>query len=145
MIVPDRGFALTALTNSIGGPALTQELFYDDWALRTFAGLRNPPAVPQVLSRRELATYEGRYVADTIEPNGAMTKTECELRADRGQLRVTTGSTVTAHLAFYRKDYALVLDPSGQSRGAQCNFVRDAHGRIKWWLSGGVPLHRHHR
>jgi hypothetical protein len=91
-------------SGTAGGPALTQELFYDDWAPRTFAGLRNPPAVPQTLRRRELAPYEGHYEADVIEPNGAVTKTECELRADRGQLRVTTGSTVTAHLAFYRKD-----------------------------------------
>jgi CubicO group peptidase (beta-lactamase class C family) len=74
IIVPDRGFALTALTNSVTGPALTQELFYDDWALRTFAGLRNPPAVPQTLRRRELAPYEGHYEADVIEPNGAVTK-----------------------------------------------------------------------
>jgi hypothetical protein len=74
MIVPDRGFALTALTNSIGGPALIQELFTDDWALRTFAGLNNPAAVPHVLSRRDLARYEGRYMAEAIESDGAVTK-----------------------------------------------------------------------
>jgi CubicO group peptidase (beta-lactamase class C family) len=134
MIVPDRGFALTALTNSVGGPALTQELFDDDWALRTFAGLDNLPAVPQALSRRELGRYEGRYVAEMIGADGAVTKTEYELRGDRGNLRVTSGSTVQARLAFYRNDYALVLDASGRPQGARCNFVRDAQGRINWWL-----------
>ena len=87
IIVPDRGFALTALTNSVGGPQLTQELFDDDWALRTFAGLSNVPAVPQVLSPRQLAPYEGRYEAEMIEPDGALTKTVYWLRADNGYLR----------------------------------------------------------
>jgi hypothetical protein len=87
MIVPDHGFALTALTNSAGGPTLTQELFEDDWALRAFAGLDNLPAVPQVLSRRQLVPYEGRYAAEVIEPNGAVAKTIYELRGDSGHLR----------------------------------------------------------
>lgn len=144
MIVPDRGFALTALTNSVGGPALTQELFDDDWALRTFAGLNNLPAVPQVLSRRELAPYEGRYAAEMIGPDGAVTNTAYELRADRGYLCVTSGSSVQARLAFYRKDYALVLDESGRPQAGRCNFVRDAEGRIDWWLFQAA-LYRHHR
>jgi CubicO group peptidase (beta-lactamase class C family) len=144
MIVPDRGFALTALTNSVGGPALTQELFDDDWALRTFVGLNNLPAVPQVLSRRELVSYEGRYEAEMISADGRVTKTVYELRGDSGYLRVTSGSTVTARLAFYRKDYALVLDSSGRSSVGRCNFVRDAQGRINWWLFGAA-LYRHDR
>ena len=144
IIVPDRGFALTALTNSVGGPQLTQELFDDDWALRTFAGLSNLPAVPQVLSRRQLAPYEGRYIAEMIVPDGSVTKTVYELRGDSGYLRVTTGSTVAARLAFYRKDFALVLDDSGRPQGARCNFVRDAQGRIIWWLFQAA-LYRHDR
>ena len=144
MIVPDRGFALTALTNSVGGPALIQALFDDDWALRTFAGLNNLPAMTQVLSRRELAAYEGRYEAEMIMPDGAMTNTVYELRADRGYLSVTNGSTMVARLAFYRKDYALVLDESGRPRGGRCNFVRDAQGRVNWWLFQAAP-YRHDR
>jgi hypothetical protein len=60
--------------------ALIEELFSDDWALRTFAGLNNPTAAPQVLSRRDLARYEGRYTAEAIESDGAVAKTVCELR-----------------------------------------------------------------
>ena len=84
MIVPDRGFALTALTNPVGGTARTQEPFDDDWALRTFAGLGNLLAVPQALSLRELAPCEGRYLADMIALDGEVTETLYELRADRG-------------------------------------------------------------
>lgn len=142
MLVPDRGFALTALTNSVGGPALIQALFDDDWALRTFARLNNPPAVPQRLSRRDLAPYEGRYVAEAVETDGAVTKTICELRGDKGYLRGTTGSAMTARLAFYRKDYALVLDPPGRPQGARCNFVRDPQGRINGWLFLGTLYRR---
>jgi hypothetical protein len=144
IIVPNRGFALTALTNSVGGPQLTQELFDDDWALRTFAGLSNLPALPQFLSRRQLAPYEGRYEAEMIEPDGALTKTIYELRADKGYLRVTSDATVAARLALYRKDYALVLDESGRPQGGRCTFVRDTQGRITWWLFQAA-LYRHHR
>jgi hypothetical protein len=49
---------------------------------------------------------------------------------------------VTARLAFYRKDYALVLDPSGRPQGARCNFVRDAQGRINGWLFWGTVYRR---
>ena len=33
-------------------------------ALQTFAGLSNPTAAPQALSRRELARYKGDYIAE---------------------------------------------------------------------------------
>jgi hypothetical protein len=33
IMVPERGFALTVLTNSDGGIKLTSDLFIDDWAL----------------------------------------------------------------------------------------------------------------
>ena len=46
LMVPDRNFALTVLTNSDGGRKLTAELFIDDWALKRFAGVSNLPANP---------------------------------------------------------------------------------------------------
>ena len=73
-----------------------------------------------------------------------MTKTVYELRAHRGHLRVMSGSTVAAHLAFYRKDHALVLDESGRPQGGRCNFVRDPQGAINWWLFAAA-LYRPHR
>ena len=142
IIVPERGFAITLLTNSESGPRLIRELFYDDWALRRFAAVSNLPAAVQVLSRRELAPYEGRYVAQTIEANGDLTTTTFELRADNGQLQVLHDSVTVLRLGFYRKDHVLLLDPARQPIGARANFLRGADGRIVWWRSGG-RLYRH--
>src|SRR5215813_8415079 len=143
LMVPERGFAFTTLTNSEGGPKLVHDLFTDDWALRRFAGISNLPAVPRALSPGELAPYEGRYVAQVIGPDGAVAEVLVELRGDRGQLHMTltsreTVSTPTSpggaefRLAFYRDDFVLVLDATGQPIGTRSDFVRDADGRVAW-------------
>jgi CubicO group peptidase (beta-lactamase class C family) len=72
MLVPSRGFAMTMLTNSTGRASLVNEFFADDWALRRFAGVSNLPAVPEYLSPRALAPYEGRYTAQQISGSGAL-------------------------------------------------------------------------
>ena len=152
MMVPEHGFALTALTNSDGGPSLIAELFVKDWALRTFTGLSNLPAVPRVLSRRELAPYEGRYEQEEIAPDGRLEKGAYELRGHQGELRATAvgempaldppESAAQTRLVFYRKDYVLVLDATGRPTGSRANFLRDGHGRVKWLRIGG-RLYRH--
>jgi hypothetical protein len=98
----------------------------------------NLPAVAQVLSRRRLAEYEGRYVAEEIQFDGTVKETVFELQGDSGQLRVTGGPT---RLAFYRKDYVLLLDHAGRPTGTRADFVRDAHGRVRWLRSGGRLYH----
>ena len=60
IMVPEREFALTVLTNSDGGPELLGDLFVDDWALRRFAGVSNLPAEPRALSRRRAGPLRGR-------------------------------------------------------------------------------------
>lgn len=47
VMVPDRNFAMTVLTNSDGGFHMINDLFASDWALQRFAGLSNLPATPQ--------------------------------------------------------------------------------------------------
>jgi CubicO group peptidase (beta-lactamase class C family) len=132
LMVPERGFALTVLTNSEGGPGLIGELFTDDWALRRFAGVNNLPAHPRRLGRRELAPYEGRYLAETIGPDGAVESIETTLAADQGELSGLMGGQVPVRLAFYRPDYVLLLDPDGRPTGVRANFLRDRHGRVSW-------------
>jgi CubicO group peptidase (beta-lactamase class C family) len=150
MMVPEQGFALTLLTNSDGGPSLLHELFYDDWALRTFTGLSNLPAVPRVLSPHELAPYEGRYETEEIAMDGKTHKGAFELRGHQGGLRLRAVGEVPVidpdtgappDCAFYRKDYVLDLK-DGNPTGARANFLRDGHGRVKWFRSGG-RLYRH--
>ena len=99
IMVPERGFALTVLTNSDGGPKLLGDLFIDDWALRRFAGVSNLPARPPALSRRELAPYEGIYTGQIIDPvfspSGTVVQTEIELKGTpNGRLRMRRTDSV---------------------------------------------------
>jgi CubicO group peptidase (beta-lactamase class C family) len=157
LMVPERGFALTMLTNSDGGAQLEADLFADDWALRRFAGVSNLPAGPLALSPGELAPYEGRYVAPVIGADGAVFDKLVELRGDRGQLHMTEtvpgpppdlSATAPAptgqesRLAFYCDDFVLSLDATGQPTGLRENFVRDADGGVAWLRHNG-RLYRH--
>jgi CubicO group peptidase (beta-lactamase class C family) len=137
LMVPERGFALTVLTNSEGGPGLLAELFSDDWALRRFAGVRNLPAVPCPLPAATLAPYEGHYSAQQIGTDGSAAIFEFDLVADAGQLSVRLDGQEGLRLAFYRKDYVLLLDPSGADTHTRANFVRGPDGTVTWLRLGG--------
>jgi CubicO group peptidase (beta-lactamase class C family) len=144
LLVPERDFAMTLLTNSSGGTPLKVELFYDDWALQRFAGLHNPPAEPVRLTATQLAQYEGSYVAESIDQSGTMQRTAMTAAGRDGQLRWSGegGPESTQTLTFYRDDHVLVagqdLGPPGAIRA---NFVRGHDGRIVWYSFGG-RLHR---
>jgi CubicO group peptidase (beta-lactamase class C family) len=140
LMVPDRGFAITLLTNSEGGPNLVDEMFTDDWALRRFAGIRNLPATPRALSPAQLAPYEGAYVLEEIGPAGDLESGQIELTAANGQLLATADGTPAARLAFYRPDYVLISGPNGEPTPSRANFVRGAGGRVDWLLLGGRLL-----
>jgi CubicO group peptidase (beta-lactamase class C family) len=149
--VPQRGFAMTMLTNSTGGPQLIADLFFTDWALRQFAGLSDPPAEPRALPPARLAPYEGRYRAWIIPPvepperfvgtafeitgpPDPFVETAFEITAANGMLRAK-GEDMTLTLAFYRDDYVLATDPNGQVHRA--DFLRGPDGRIAWFRDGG--------
>jgi CubicO group peptidase (beta-lactamase class C family) len=142
LMVPDRAFALTLLTNSEGGPNLVDELFTDDWALRRFAGISNLPATPRALSPAQLAPYEGTYTSEAIGPAGNLETGQFELIGANGQLVAAVDGAPAARLAFYRPDYVRILDPNGEPTQTRANFVRGAGGRVDWLLLGG-RLSRH--
>jgi CubicO group peptidase (beta-lactamase class C family) len=138
VFVPERGFAMTLLTNSTGGSKLVHELFFTDWALRELAGLSDPPAVPRTLSPAQLAPYEGRYEAWTIPPFGApdeFVQIYFEIKATDGALRARSDDDAELTLAFYRDDYVLATDEDGLTRRA--DFVRGPDGRIAWFRERG--------
>ena len=141
MMVPSRGFAITLLTNSTGGPTLTGSLFGEDWLLRSFAGVSNPPAVPQDRSAAELAPYEGRYKVSNIGVDGHWSHIQIKLVADSGRLKVV-GPIAAAAFAFYRDDYLLEFDADGKPDGGRSNFIRDADGKVVWLRSHGRLLKR---
>jgi CubicO group peptidase (beta-lactamase class C family) len=139
--VPERDFALTVLTNSFSGPALTVELFYGDWALRQFAGVSNPPAVPRTLTAAALAPYEGVYWAQTVAPlPGSPAEVWTELSAVDGRLRARMSAedaTQEFDLAFYRDNYVVRLDGEGQPTPLRANFLPGPDGRIAWFSQNG--------
>jgi hypothetical protein len=137
LMVPQRGFALTVLTNSEGGPALVAELFADDWALRRFGGVSNLPAVPRALPAAALAAYTGHYTAEQIGFDGSTITTAFDLVADAGRLSLRQGGEEGLRLVFYRRDFVLVLDPSGAETDTRANFVRGADGSVAWLRFGG--------
>ncbi|GAA3813991.1 serine hydrolase domain-containing protein [Streptomyces phyllanthi] len=145
LMVPRRGFALTLLTNSEGGKQLRDELFTDDWALSRFAGVTNLPATSTAMSGQEPAPYEGRYMAQRIDDEGAVEDTVIELHRHDGRLRgtqTTQGQTGELGVALYRRDFGLDLDPEGKPIGTRSDFVRGPDGKVAWWRNHG-RLHRH--
>jgi CubicO group peptidase (beta-lactamase class C family) len=156
VMVPERGFALTMFTNSDSGPKLIHELFYDDWALRRFAGVSNLPAEPRALSRSELAPYEGLYTGQTIDPpglpSGTVMETSIELKGTPyGRLRMTRTDSIESvgvqvskfRLAFYREDYVLVYDEGGEPTFERTNFLRGNDGSVQWLRCFGARIFRH--
>lgn len=142
MMVPSRGFAMTLLTNSVGGDKLRDELFTEDWALRTFADVSNLPARAQRLSTTDLAPFVGSYTIDRIGDSGASSVTTVELREDQGRLRGTTttqGENESSGfgLAFYKPNFVLDLDDAGVQNGPRSDFLRDANGNVTWFRTHG--------
>jgi CubicO group peptidase (beta-lactamase class C family) len=136
-MVPDKGFAMTLLTNSDNGTALVDALFADDWALRTFAGVSNLPATPRKLTEAQLAPYVGRYTQESIVANGAAVTVSYDLTAQDGELLVSVSGTPAAKLAFYRDDYVLLRGLNDEPAPFRANFVRDHEGRVAWIRLGG--------
>ncbi|MDI6097434.1 serine hydrolase domain-containing protein [Actinoplanes sp. NEAU-A12] len=137
MLVPERDFALTVLTNSEGGPSLLAELFADDWALRRFAGLHNVPAKPRALPPSELAGYEGRYVTEQIGYDGERVSSEVDMVGVDGRLSLRIGGVEGVALPFYRRDFVLVRSPDGSDTHFRADFIRDTDGSVGWFRFGG--------
>lgn len=153
-MVPERDFAMTVLTNSETGSKLLAELFADDWALRRFAGVCNPPATPAHVSASDLAEFEGRYLTSVIAPDGKTLTSTIELRTENGQLDGTITTVDPSAdgeplensrigFAFYRPDYVLDIGPDGKPTGSRSDFMRDPDGAIAWLRNSGRLFRRH--
>ncbi|HWS33998.1 MAG TPA: serine hydrolase domain-containing protein [Actinoplanes sp.] len=143
MIVPERDFALTVLTNSESGPLLTAELFGGDWALSRLAGLHNLPATPRTLPAADLAGHEGRYVATQIGLDGRPARITLDLVAAGGRLSGRVDGVEQMVLPFYRKDHVLVWAPDGSDAHSRADFIRDPDGSVGWFRFGGRLFRRH--
>ncbi|MFC9691916.1 serine hydrolase domain-containing protein [Kribbella sp. NPDC056951] len=142
LMVPKRDFALTVLTNSESGPELTAELFADDWALAELAGVHNLPAVQRPLPPKQLAPYEGKYVATQVGVDGVESSLELDLTGDQGQLLASVQGQQALRLGFYRRDYVLMLALDGTPTHTRANFIPGPDGKPAFLRLGG-RLFRH--
>jgi hypothetical protein len=81
----------------------------------------------------------GQYLARSIDP-GKPEEAWIELSAADGRLRarMTAGDDAQElDMAFYRDNYAVVLDADGQPGPVRADFVRGPDGRVAWFRFGG--------
>jgi CubicO group peptidase (beta-lactamase class C family) len=137
LLVPERNFGISVLTNSDGGVQLLPELFIDDWALSRFAGIQNQPAEPQSRTAEQLAPYVGRYVRDVILADGSTVTETTELTAVDGRLRISSvgpdgkvaAGAASSDAAFYRDDHVVFVT----GIAARADFVRGPRGEVAWF------------
>jgi hypothetical protein len=138
LLAPERGFALTVLTNADSGVQLCEEI--GKWALEHHLGIVEHEPIPQARTVEELAAYVGRYITPT---------TTLDLTVEDGEfimtLRLTSSADRAAQthrmrLAFYADDRAVLLD--GPFQTTKGRFLRDLEGTIVWFQVGGQLLSR---
>ncbi|HVB26373.1 MAG TPA: serine hydrolase domain-containing protein [Mycobacteriales bacterium] len=145
VLVPERGFAFTSLTNcGPNGPQLNDEL--QRWALEQFLGVVDRDPEPILLSDAALAQYVGRY--ETIAA-------VCDVRAEDGRLLVSV--TVKPEMAALLReageevpedqlpvpvgllsaDGDTYIVPDGPAKGMKGYFSRGPDGQVDGVHLGG--------
>lgn len=140
-LVPERRFAVVALTNGHRGAELHGEVV--SAALRQYLGAASPEPRYLTLSPAELNEYVGRYTA--IIDDVALSVRDDTLVLEtvrRGNVLGTQPQPPLpppVRLAFRAEDHAVALD--APMKGSRGEFLRDAEGAIAWFRWGG-RIHR---
>jgi hypothetical protein len=135
---PERGFALTVLTNADRGAELHREA--TAWALEHFLGFANPAPAQLTLSEAELSEYAGHYTSALQD---------FDLSVNDGQLMMQmipnggfpfkdsppNPTPPPSRLAFTGKDRVLALDPPSHNVAGE--FLRKPDGTLEWFRFGG--------
>ena len=137
MFTPERGFALTLLTNSDTGAELNRSV--TAWVLEHYLGIVEPAQPHMSRSETELASYAGNYTA-------ALNHTELSIKDGQLMMQLTpkggfpykdspaNPTPPPTRLAFIETDRVVALD--APSTGVQGEFLRDPDGRIEWFRFG---------
>ncbi len=143
VLVPERNFALTVLTNANRGGQLHTAIV--EWALRHYCGIAETPLTPRTLTAAELAPYAGHYsaalteLALTVEgtdlmlqviPQGGFPKRDSPAGPKPPPTRLALGAN----------DATIALDPP--FKDARGEFLRDEQGAIAWLRFGGRMARR---
>lgn len=141
LMVPERSFAVTVLTNSTRGRELHPSVVR--WALERYVGIGQEGVEPIRIERGALESYAGKY---RIESTGQIL--EVSARNQRLLLQFpapeSSGSASARPpiipVVFYAPDK--FAGSSGPYAGVRGDFLRKPSGRIAWLRFGG-RLYRH--
>ena len=135
VLVPERGFAVTVLTNAELGARLGVEA--TDWALQRFLGLPRPALTPRPLSPDQLAEYAGDYIVPVSGGTIQVHQEDGDLRLE-WRVAGQAEPEIESPLRFVGDDLA-TLDYMGLT--IFTDFVRDDAGKIAWirFLGRTVP------
>jgi len=140
MFAPERGFALTILTNANSGTELNEDV--TAWALRRYLGVAEPEPTPLDRTDAQRAAYAGRYAAaltsiELVPRDGALVLELSYIGDYPGD--ETPPIPPPARAALYAEDKLIVLD--GPMKGVRAEFLRGPDGGITWLRLGG-RVHR---
>lgn len=132
-MVPERGLAITVLTNSNRGGEANEKI--TKWVLENMLGLKEEELEVIDLSEAELAAYAGEYEAqmDKIAlylEAGAMMVKNIPKGGFPDQDSPPSPALPPARIGFTAKDKMKVLDPPLE--GLQADIIRYPDGRIRW-------------
>jgi CubicO group peptidase (beta-lactamase class C family) len=138
LTVPERGFAITVLTNGSRGTEVHRDVV--DWALTHALGLRAPERREVSRTPSELDEYAGSYTS-VLGPLVIEAREGRLVVCQRIRPRLAKDPDTAAQipppvrLAFHSPDQGWVLDDP--SRGNAVEFLRDPSGHITFFRWGG--------
>lgn len=144
LMVPEREFAVTVLTNSSRGMQVHGRIIKA--ALEHYLGLKRVPPQASTSNRANLDQYVGHYV-DGLKTHAL----DVEVRGNRLRAQYAALSPESEELinlsafklAFFDTDRAVV--EGGRLAGYQSEFLRDERERIRWIRMGGRILRKARR
>jgi CubicO group peptidase (beta-lactamase class C family) len=141
VIVPDKDFAITVLTNSSAGARLHAPLV--KWALRNLAGVESVKPHVQPGDPAARPQYVGRFASlfEELIVGGGTEGLTLSVQPTAAALQHTPDEAGTGPMPFevFADDRVLVSD--GNLRGARGEFLRDDAGVVRWLRMSG-RIHR---
>ncbi len=128
-LVPARGFAVTALTNSDSGRGLRP--FVSELMRQYFLGITPPNPRPAPLETAALAEYAGRYEQTNAHLRVSASERELVIDESSPVLRAPEPLPLPPVRAVpVAPDRVAIL--AGDRRGETVEFLRNSAGRIEW-------------
>ncbi|MFN8484385.1 MAG: serine hydrolase domain-containing protein [Anaerolineae bacterium] len=143
MFAPERGFALTVLTNSQSGSELNTEV--TQWALEHYLGVKEPEPAALDLSASDLAAYAGYYegrlsAIEMTVSDGSLVVQGYPKGGFPDETSPPPPAPPPARFAVIGPDQVIGLEsPVKDLRG---EFLRGPDGAIVWFRWGGRILRR---